>query len=149
MKDFKENAHISLVNNQRSGDETEKIEFISCGNFYKRDGVFHITYKEHSEMGMGDSRVFLKVEQSRITMRRMGEFRTEMIYEVGRLTDFVYRMPFGEMNIKIRTDKLSNNLTEDGGELDFSYALIMNGDEIYNDIRIRITTERTDNYEEK
>lgn len=143
MKDIKENAQITLINNQRRGDDNEKIEFISTGNFYQKDGVFHITYKEHSEMGMGDSRVFLKVEPDKITMRRMGEFQTAMYYEVGRITEFIYRMPYGEMNIKIKTETIENNLTDEGGCVEFSYVLLMNGDEIYNHISLTIQVERS------
>ena len=142
MKDIKENAQITLINNQRSGNENEKIEFISTGNFYRKDGAFHITYKEHSEMGMGDSRVFLKVEDDKITMRRMGEFQTAMYYEIDRITEFIYRMPYGEMNIKIKTEKIENNLTEDGGNVSFSYVLLMNSDEIYNDLSLTVSLER-------
>ena len=142
MKDTKENAFITLVNNQKSGGESEKIEFSSKGSFYKKEDVFHITYKEHSEMGMGDSRVFLKIEKDKITMRRMGEVNTMMSYELDRITEFLYRMPFGEMNIKIKTEKITNNLTEQGGNLDFSYVLLMNGGEIYNDMSLSVQCER-------
>ena len=93
-------------------------------------------------MGMGDSRVFLKIEKDKITMRRMGEVNTMMSYELGRITEFLYRMPFGEMNIKIKTEKILNNLTEAGGKLDFSYVLLMNGGEIYNDMSVSIQCER-------
>lgn len=142
MKDIKENAQITLVNNQKSGGDTDRIEFISGGNFYEKDGVFHITYKEHSEMGMGDSRVFLKVEGSRITMRRMGEFQTTMDYNPDRITDFFYRMPYGEMNIKIKTERVENKLTDAGGCVNFSYVLLMNGEEIYNDVELSVKPER-------
>ena len=142
MNDTKENAVITLVNNQSGGGETEKIEFSSVGNFYERDGVFHVTYKEHSEMGMGDSRVFLKIEDGKITMRRMGEFQTVMQYELGRMTEFVYRMPYGEMNIKIRTEKIENNLSASGGNVKFTYVLLMNGGELYNDVSLDVKSER-------
>jgi len=142
LKDIKENARITLVNRQSAGSESEKIEFISVGNFYQKDEAFHITYKEHSEMGMGDSRVFLKVEKDRITMRRMGEFQTAMYYEVDKITEFIYRMPYGEMSIKIKTEKIDSNLTEDGGNVQFSYVLIMNDDEIYNDVSLKVRLER-------
>ena len=142
MKDIKENAQISLVNNQSGGGESEKIEFISGGNFYEKDGVFHITYKEHSEMGMGDSRVFLKVEENRVTMRRMGEFQTTMYYDPDRITEFLYRVPYGEMSIKIKTEKVCNKLSENGGYVRFSYVLIMDGGEIHNDITLDVKPER-------
>lgn len=142
MKDIKENALITLVNNQSGGGDSEKIEFISGGNFYEKDGVFHITYKEHEGMGMGDSRVFLKVEKDRVTMRRMGEFQTTMCYDPDKITEFLYRMPYGEMSIKIKTEKVENKLNDVGGCVNFSYVLMMDGGEIYNDVCLTVKPER-------
>lgn len=141
MKDIKENATITLVNRQSGGSESDKIEFTSGGNFYQRDGAFFVTYKEHSEMGMGDSRVLLKVEDDRVTMRRMGEFRSVMNYEPGKTTEFIYRVPFGEMNIKLKTRRIENNLSENGGWVEFSYILFVNGDEINNEVHLDIRVE--------
>jgi len=141
LKDIKENATITLVNNQSGGGETDRIEFVSGGNFYRKDGAFFITYKEHSEMGMGNSRVLLKVEDRNITMRRMGEFQSVMKYELGKTTEFIYRMPYGEMNIKLKTEMIDNNLSQEGGRVDFSYILIMDSSEIHNDVRLDIRVE--------
>ena len=141
MKDIKENATITLVNNQSGGGETDRIEFVSGGNFYRKDGAFFVTYKEHSEMGMGNSRVLLKVEDRNITMRRMGEFQSVMKYELGKTTEFIYRMPYGEMNIKLKTEMIDNNLSQEGGSVDFSYILIMDSSEIHNDVRLDIRVE--------
>lgn len=142
MKDIKENARITLVNNQKNGTETDKIEFNSIGNFYEKDGAYHITYKEHSDMGMGDSRVFLRIEPERINMRRMGEFRTNMDYRLDCVTEFFYRMPYGEMNIKIKTEKIDTKLGKDGGCVDFSYVLLMGDSETYNSVHLEVELER-------
>lgn len=142
MKNIKENATLNLVSIQNNGEENEKMEFSSRGSFNIRNGKKYITYKEHSDMGMGDSSVMLKIEKDLITMRRTGEFATVMVYDIAKVTEFIYRVPFGTMNMKIKTLEIRDDLSEDGGELAFSYLLFVNGETVNTEIKICVKTER-------
>lgn len=142
LKNSKENATITLVSRQAAGDEKEKMEFTTSGGFYERDGKFYITYEEHSDMGMGNSRVLLKAEPGMVTMRRMGDFGTVMVYKEGEATEFVYRVPYGEMSMKIKTLDIENLLNADGGRLKFSYLLFTGGETIQTQISISVRMER-------
>lgn len=138
LKDTKENARITLVSKMHQGTESDEINLDTVGGYYERDGRFYITYSEHKDMGMGDSRVLLKVEEDSITMRRMGDFATVMVYKKNEITEFIYRVPFGELNLKIKTTKIENELTENGGKLRFCYDLFAGDDVTSNDITIRV-----------
>lgn len=138
MKDTKENARIILTSKRYQGDENDEIKLDTKGGFYIRDGKFYITYSEHKDMGMGDSRIILKVENDTITMRRTGDFQTVMVYKLGEITEFIYRVPFGELNLKIKTRTIKNQLTEAGGNLNFCYDLFAGGEATYNDIAITV-----------
>lgn len=138
LKNIKENATIELVSVQSSGDLNDKIEFVTDGNICVRSGKTYVTYKEHRDMGMGNSRVVLKIEEDMVTMRRMGDFQTVMIYKSGEITDFNYGTPFGELNIKIRTERIENTLTEDGGRLTMEYLLFTGGDVTKNELEIKV-----------
>ena len=138
LKDTKENARIILISKRFQGEESDEIKLDTKGGFYIRDGKFYITYSEHKDMGMGDSRIILKIEPECITMRRTGDFQTVMVYKLGEITEFIYRVPFGELNLKIKTKTITNELTEDGGKLNFSYDLFAGGDGTYNDISITV-----------
>ncbi|MBO5060856.1 MAG: DUF1934 domain-containing protein [Clostridia bacterium] len=141
MKNTKENATIAMVSTQRANGEENKIEFTTRGGFYFRDGNFYITYQEHSDIGMGDSRVILKIGQDCVTMRRMGDFQTVMVYKKGEVTDFIYRVPFGELSFKIDTKDIKSTLGEDGGRLTFSYLLIAAGDATQNEVSLTVRKE--------
>ena len=141
LKNTENNATIKVVSSQESDGLSDKIEFISEGGFYEKNGKFYITYKEHRDMGMGDSRVVLKVEQDAVTMRRMGDFRTIMVYKCGEITDFNYRTPFGEMSIKIKTEEAENGLSESGGLLRLTYLLFAGGAVTRNEVTIRVKME--------
>lgn len=141
LKDTKENAQITLLSVQSDGNEKEEMNFDTLGGFYQRDGKFYITYSEHRDMGMGNSRIVLKIEPDTITMRRMGDFQTVMVYKMGEVTEFIYRVPFGELNLKIKTTGIKNELTEKGGTLNFRYDLFAGGDVTHNDMTITVKTE--------
>ena len=138
LKDTKENARITLVSKRYQGDENDEINLDTVGGYYERDGKFYITYSEHKDMGMGDSRIVLKIEPDMITMRRMGDFQTVMVYKKDEVTEFIYRVPFGELNLKINTISIKNELTEDGGKLNFCYELFAGGEATKNDITITV-----------
>ncbi len=141
MKDTKENARITLVSKREQGEEKDEINFDTLGGYYERDGKFYIAYSEHKDMGMGDSRIVLKVEPDAVTMRRMGDFATVMVYKKDEITEFIYRVPFGELNLKIKTIDIKNELTLNGGKLQFCYDLFAGGEATYNEITIRVETQ--------
>ena len=138
LKDTKENARITLLSKRCQGEEKDEINLDTVGGFYSRDGKFYITYSEHKDMGMGDSRIVLKIEPDMITMRRMGDFQTVMVYKKDEVTEFIYRVPFGELNLKINTISIKNELTEDGGRLNFCYELFAGGEATKNDITVTV-----------
>ncbi len=141
LKNSKENATITLISKQFSDGDEDKLEFTTAGGFYEKDGKFFVTYSEHSDMGMGDSRVLLKIEPEAVTMRRMGDFATVMVYKKGEITDFCYKVPFGELNMKIKTQSIINSLKADGGRLFFSYMLYSGEAVTQTDIEIYVKTE--------
>jgi len=141
LKDTKENARITLLSVRYEGDEKEEMKVDTLGGFYERAGKFYITYSEHRDMGMGDSRIVLKIEPDTITMRRMGDFQTVMVYKKDEVTEFIYRVPFGELNLKIKTRSIENELTEKGGKIKFCYDLFAGGDATYNEIAITAEPE--------
>ena len=141
LKNSKENATITLISKQFSDGDEDKLEFTTSGGFYEKDGRFFITYSEQSDMGMEDSRVLLKIEPEAVTMRRMGDFATVMVYKKGEITDFCYKVPFGELNMKIKTQSIINSLNKDGGRLFFSYMLYSGETVTQTDIEIYVKTE--------
>ena len=141
LKNTKENATIELISKRISGGDEDKIEFKTGGGYYIRDNKFYITYEDHADMGMGNSRILLKVEEGVITMRRTGDFQTVMVYKLGEITEFIYRVPFGELNLKIKTLCIENTLSENGGKLSFCYELFAGGEQTSNEITISVKKE--------
>ncbi len=138
LKNTENNAIISIAN---TNSDIEPADI--AGGFYKKDGHFYVTYTEGEKSGMGTSRVLLRVEENCITMRRMGEYSTVMRYIPGQETQLMYKTPYGEMQMKIKTHKIDNRLTDAGGELAWEYELFAGGDASKNKIilRVKLTEE--------
>lgn len=142
MKSIKEYATIHIVNSQLSEGVTKKADFNSDCEFYQKDSIFHITYKEPFDIGTGGARVFLKIEDARVSMRRMGEFKSVMAYEAGKITDALYETPFGSMDMKISTSLVENKISKNGGTLKMKYCVMINGGNIENEILFEIKKEQ-------
>lgn len=141
LKNIKDNAEIVLISEKKSEHEEDRSEIVSAGGFYVRDGKFFITYQENADTGMGKTRIFLKIDDSGVVMRRTGDFQTIMEFFLGKTTEFLYRVPFGELTLKIKTYEIVNELTEKGGRLSFCYDIFAGGEATRNKITINVKKE--------
>ena len=141
MKNTEDSVNIHFVGVRTSNGEEDRSEFRTNGGFYKKDGSFYITYCESADNDMGKTRVLLKVSESGVTVRRMGDFKSVMNLAEGKTTDFCYRTPFGEMNMQIKTSQIVNRLSENGGVLKMLYNLFAGDESIENSIAIEVTKE--------
>lgn len=138
MKNTEQCANISLVSTKIQDGIKNSAEFLINGSFYKRDETYYVTYTEPEETGLGNTRVVIKISEKCVYMHRMGEYKTAVQYEEDRITDTVYKTPFGSVDIKIKTTRIDNMLTEKGGTLKIFYSLITGGENIENEISLVI-----------
>ena len=145
MKNTEQCANISLVTVRDLQGTRDRSEVCVRGGFYNKDGIYYLTYTEDAVTGPGDARIFLKISKDSVDMRRMGKFKTVIHYRQGEITDTIYETPFGKMDIKIRTSKIVNKLSENGGILKIFYTLITGGEDIENEITLDIEPRSEEN----
>lgn len=142
MKNTKEYATIKIVNSQTIDGVTKKTENKFNCEFYKRDESFYITYNKDADAGTDKLRVFLKIQKSAITIRRMGNFKSVMVFQENKVTDTLYSTPFGSIDMKISTSRIVNGLSDEGGSISIKYTLVMGDENIENDIHVEIKKEQ-------
>lgn len=71
-----------------------------------------------------------------MTVKRSGATKSSMVFDRRKKTKSRYRMPYGTLDMVITTEKIVNALTENGGQLRLVYTIMMQGQMIYNDMRI-------------
>lgn len=130
------NAEILIENKQISEDGNETFSVSAPCKFMKKDNVYYILYKHEGVTSK------IKTDGEEVIVTRMGEFSNEMVYKEGKTTKFLYKMPYGTMDMKLKTFKVLVNLSDDGGIIELSYRLLFSGTK--NDNSMKITIKRGD-----
>lgn len=134
-----DNALISIRNLQTDGGESDVIDTRYKGRFYEKNGKYYIMYNENDSASC-----MIKADNDTVTVRRGGDASSAMVCKKGEECSFLYRTPYGAMQMKIKTDNVNISLGKDGGTIKLSYDLYVNGGCIKNnmDINIKVTEVR-------
>ena len=136
---------LKIVGRQYDGDEPqEKMEFVTEGKMYERGGATYLVYDESEFSGFPGCKTSLKLKGNHVRMKRIGddlEAGTVMEFESGKRFTSKYETPFGIMDMEILTDRVDNNLSEDGtGNIDIDYHVSLEGTlEGRNELRIEVS----------
>ena len=81
----------------------------------------HISGEQAHRAG-GDLTTF-QVEPDCITLLRMGEFNSQMVFQPGRRHFSMYDTPYGALSISVNTRKMRAALDDHGGQIEIDYAI--------------------------
>lgn len=93
------------------------IEIYTEGSLRSADGAVTLTYTETDpETGVTLKTVirFYENEPQAVNMVRFGDVNASFFFEPHKRTKCVYNMPFGSMELTVRTLRVDNRLVEDG-----------------------------------
>ena len=99
------------------------IEFVTDGDYSMSDGVGEISYAESELTGYDGCNTVFQVMKDHILLKRDGAVSSEMIFDPARKHNFVYDTPVGSLLFGLSTQKIINDLDENGGRLEIKYAL--------------------------
>lgn len=128
-----ENARIYITNRQFDGTDFDTVKADYIGSFYEKDNKYYIFYKESEAKSC-----MIKLENERVTVKHSGESSAVMVYEKGKEHTFLYKMPYGALEMKIVTKSVTEKLTQTGGTIHLVYELHCGG-VIQNDMKIEVT----------
>lgn len=128
MKEVMVKITTNQVNEQ---GEEDIMEFITEARLYKRGEAMYLIYEETELSGVPGCRTRLKCKPDEVQMKRYGEgagIGNEIRFERGKRYSGLYDTPFGAIEMEVLTNKLENNLTEEGGgKLDIDYSISLKG----------------------
>lgn len=124
---MKKDVLIEIKGVYRQDDDEDKIELLTVGSYYKRNGHYYIAYDESEATGFEGTHTILKVEDgNRVTLKRTGAAKSQLIIERGVRHQCHYDMGIGSMMIGISGDRVIADLSDSGGTLEFDYSLDIN-----------------------
>lgn len=127
MKEVMVKITTNQVNEQ---GEEDIMEFVTEAKLYKRGEAVYLIYEETELSGIPGCRTRLKCKPDEVQMKRYGEgagIGNEIRFERGRRYSGLYDTPFGAIELEVLTNRLENNLTEVGGNLDIDYSISLKG----------------------
>ena len=128
MKEVMVKITTNQVNEQ---GEEDIMEFVTEARLYKRGEAMYLIYEETELSGVPGCRTRLKCKPAEVQMKRYGEgagIGNEIRFERGKRYSGLYDTPFGAIEMEVLTNKLENNLTEEGsGKLDIDYSISLKG----------------------
>lgn len=112
------------------GDE-DKMEFITEGKLYERNGATYLVYEESEFSGFPGCKTTLKLTENSIRMRRIGGdtgYHADLIFEKGKRFNSEYQTPYGKMEMEVLTSQVENNLSQEGyGDICIDYHVSLGG----------------------
>ncbi len=115
---------ISIKGMQMGEDqEPDTIELVTEGRLEQDDHGYTLSYQETELTGLEGTLTTFHVEGDRITLMRVGEVSSQMVFERGRRHLSMYNTPYGAMTIGVNTRAMSAELSERGGRIEIDYAL--------------------------
>jgi uncharacterized beta-barrel protein YwiB (DUF1934 family) len=116
---------ISIKGKQSfEGTDDDTVELVTEGLLAKEgEGEYTLSYQESEITGLEGTLTTFQVEQGRVTLLRVGEVNSQMVFEEGRRHLSMYETPYGALSIGVNTRKMRSSLGDTGGEITIDYAL--------------------------
>lgn len=119
-------AIIKIKDRHICQEDDVSFELTTFGEFEVTENGCKIVYTE-TDKEMEDCVTTLVFEEkAKVSMFRSGRYSTEMMIEKDRRHLCYYSTPFGELLMGIYAKKVSCNICESGGTLDFCYTIDFN-----------------------
>lgn len=123
-----ENVVLSIIGEQALPDgETNRVEVITQGQIYEKQGIHYIEYDEQEESGLDTLHTRLSIEPDMVTMMRTGKINTHMVFTPGRKSYNAYETPAGPMEMGIFPTFVRVDMGANEGEIALEYQLELAG----------------------
>ena len=136
-----DNRYIIEVKNTQTIDGVkDEIAERQIGSYYEKGEKKYIMYKSLTEGSVTTSTII--VADGAVTIKRMGDVRSNMTFDARRKTTSPYFTQYGVLTIDIKTDLIASNLDSNGGTLRLKYTLTIQGEKYYNDMIINVIGDK-------
>ena len=105
------------------GQEPDVIELVTDGTMEFVDGGWDISYEETELTGMAGVTTTFRVESGKVTLRRTGKLRSEMVFQEGMRHESLYQLDFGALLMTVTAKQVYFDIVPDGGVIDIVYSI--------------------------
>ena len=115
---------ISIKGIQKYEDtDPDVIELVTEGRLTRVGESYTLSYQESELTGLEGTLTTIQVDGEQVTLMRVGEFTSQMVFQEGRRHLSMYNTPYGAMAIGVNTRRLLADLNDHGGDIEIDYAI--------------------------
>ncbi len=103
--------------------EPDTIELVTGGRLERDGESFYPVLSGERRHRHGRDPDHLPDRAGRVTLMRVGEFNSQMVFQEGRRHMSMYNTPYGAMTIGVNTRHLTAQVGESGGDIEIDYAI--------------------------
>lgn len=87
---------ISIKGTQKyENADQDVIELVTEGRLEREGGSYTLSYQESELTGLEGTLTTFQIEPERVTLLRVGEYNSQMVFEEGRRHMAMYNTPYG------------------------------------------------------
>ena len=121
---MEKNVVISIKGMQKYNDtDPDVIELVTQGRLTREGGSYTLSYQESELTGLEGTLTTIQVDGEQVTLMRVGEFTSQMVFQEGRRHLSMYNTPYGAMAIGVNTRHLLAELNDQGGDIEIDYSI--------------------------
>lgn len=125
-----------------NGDK-EKFEVVARGSYTYEKDKQTISYVEHGGE-LDGCKTVITAQGDCVETLRTGGYTMQLIAEKNKRHNCCYDTPYGSMVLGVFCKGIANRLTENGGEIEFSYTLDVNS-ALLSENKVKITIKEAVN----
>ena len=115
---------ISIKGIQKyEGALPDVVELVTEGRLAREGDSYTLSYQESELTGLEGTLTTIQVEGEQVTLMRVGEFNSQLVFQVGRRHLSVYNTPYGAMSVGVHTRHLLAELNDQGGDIEVDYEI--------------------------
>ena len=115
---------ISIKGMQKyDNTDPDVIELVTQGRLTREGGSYTLSYQESELTGLEGTLTTIQVDGEQVTLMRVGEFTSQMVFQEGRRHLSMYNTPYGAMAIGVNTRHLLAELSDQGGDIEIDYSI--------------------------
>ena len=117
---------ISGLQVAKMAEESEPVEVITAGDYYKKNDKHYVIYDEVMEGFEGSTKNIIKVRDDCVDITKRGITNVHMVFEKNKKNMTCYETPYGSMMLGICATDIRVEEKEDDISVNVDYALELN-----------------------
>ena len=121
---------ISGLQIMSMAEDSEPVEVITAGDYYKKNNKHYVIYDEVTEGFDGTTKNIIKLQEDCVDITKRGITNVHMVFEQGKKNMTYYTTPYGTLQMGIAATNLELTESEENLHMKADYALDMNEEHV-------------------